>query len=93
MPGLITFRATLRRTGCGLLGHEDDAEAALADLLQQLVRADDRAGAFGDRPVVDGDDRRGGGRLQEAAGLVAGLRAALRPRPRSAASPPQAWSR
>ena len=40
MPGLRTFRATLRRTGCVLLGHEDDAEAALADLLQQLVRAD-----------------------------------------------------
>ena len=31
----------MRRTGCGLLGHEDDAEAALADLLQQLVRSDD----------------------------------------------------
>ena len=44
MPGLMTFRATLRRTGCVLLGHEDDAHAALADLLQQLVGADDRAG-------------------------------------------------
>ena len=44
MPGLMIFRATLRRTGCCLLGHEDDAEAAFADLLQQLVRADDRAG-------------------------------------------------
>ena len=30
----------------GLLGHEDDAHAAFADLLQQLVRADDRAGAL-----------------------------------------------
>ena len=28
----------------GLLGHEHDAHAAFADLLQQLVRADDRAG-------------------------------------------------
>ena len=36
-----------------LLGHEDDAEAAFADLLQQLVRADDRAGPFADG-VVDG---------------------------------------
>ena len=32
----------------GLLGHEDDAHAAFADLLQQLVGADDRAGTFGD---------------------------------------------
>ena len=31
----------------GLLGHEDDAHAPFADLLQQLVGADDRAGAFG----------------------------------------------
>ena len=28
----------------GLLGHEDDAHAAFADLLQELVGADDRAG-------------------------------------------------
>ena len=48
MPGLMIFRATLRRTGCGLLGHEDDAHAAFADLLQQLVGADDRAGALGE---------------------------------------------
>ena len=65
MPGLSTFSATLRRTGCGLLGHEDHAEAALADLLQQLVRADDRAGAFGGG-VVDRrparSARRGGSR-------------------------------
>ena len=32
--------------GLGLLGHVDGAHAALADLLQQLVRADDRAGSF-----------------------------------------------
>ena len=43
MPGLMTFSATLRRTGSRLLGHEDDADAAFADLLQQLVAADDRA--------------------------------------------------
>ena len=30
----------------GLLGHEHDAHAAFADLLQQLVGADERAGAF-----------------------------------------------
>ena len=31
-----------------LLGHVDDAEAALPDLLEQLVGADAGAGAFGD---------------------------------------------
>ena len=46
MPGLMIFRATLRRTGSSLLGHVDDAHAPFADLLEQLVRADDRAGAF-----------------------------------------------
>src|SRR5207302_1373363 len=33
--------------GLRLLGQEDGAHAALADLLQQLVRADHRSGAFG----------------------------------------------
>jgi hypothetical protein len=35
----------------GLLGHPDGAHAALADLLDQLVRPDDRAGALGDRAL------------------------------------------
>ncbi|HVK17369.1 MAG TPA: protein kinase, partial [Fimbriiglobus sp.] len=35
----------------GLLRHPDAAHAALADRLDQLVRADDRAGPFGDRRV------------------------------------------
>ena len=35
----------------GLLGHEHDAHAAFADLLQQLVGADDRARALGDWPL------------------------------------------
>src|SRR5262249_12380265 len=37
--------------GLFLLGHEHDAEAALADLLQELVRADHGAGPLGDRVV------------------------------------------
>ena len=59
-----------------LLRHEDDAEAALANLLQQLVRADHRAGAFAGSRA--GRRRRGqkfthgqqrdGEFLQEAAG-------------------------
>ena len=54
MPGLMTLSATLRWTGLGLLGHVDDAHAALADLLQQLVRADDRAGPLAARWHVHG---------------------------------------
>ena len=61
MPGLMIFRATLRRTGCDLLGHVDDAHAALADRLQQLVGADH---------CVRHEDRLDlhGGPLEEAAG-------------------------
>src|SRR5436190_2247279 len=43
-----------------LLRHEDDAEAAFADLFQELVRADDRTGAFVDRGI-DGRVRKWGG--------------------------------
>ena len=35
----------------GLLGHEHHAHAAFADLLQQLVGADDGAGALGNWPL------------------------------------------
>ena len=51
IPGLMILRATLRRTGSLLLGHVDDAHAAFADLLQQLVRADLRAGALQPRCI------------------------------------------
>ena len=37
----------------GLLGHEHDAHAPFADLLQQLVRADDRAGPLGRSRLID----------------------------------------
>ncbi len=46
MPALMSLSATVRRTGCGLLGHVDRAHAPLADRLEELVRADDRARAF-----------------------------------------------
>src|SRR5262249_9539074 len=38
-----------------LLGHEDDAEAAFTDLLQELVGSDDGAGALGDWVVAGRD--------------------------------------
>src|SRR5207244_12388809 len=40
--------------GASLLGHEYCAHAALADLLQQLVRTDHRAGTFAWRPSTNG---------------------------------------
>ena len=75
--GLMILRATLRRTGCSLLGHPDLAHAPLADLLQQLVGADDGAGAF----ARSGLARRaavGGGRgLEEPARPEVGLQQGL----------------
>src|SRR5262249_42472846 len=50
-----------------LLGHEDDAEAALPDLLQELVRADHRASACTERLFIDGDNRAGRRSVQKAA--------------------------
>ena len=49
MPGLMILRRDLAADRLLLLGHVDDAHAAFADLLEQLVRADDRAGALRDR--------------------------------------------
>ena len=95
MPGLMTLRATLRWTGSRLLGHPDDAHAAFADLLQELVRADQRAGAFDRDGLVDRGLHALRRRLQKAA-RIAGIaeqsvdpRAQLgiarrRPRPSSA---------
>jgi hypothetical protein len=44
--GLDDLQGDLAADGLFLLGHVDDAHAALADLLEQLVRADAVAGAF-----------------------------------------------
>ena len=55
----------------GLLGHPDRAHAAFADLLQQLVRADHRAGALGER-LVNGGGQGGDRGIQEFAGSEVG---------------------
>ena len=47
MPALMILRATLRLHGLSLLGHPDLAHAPLADPFQQLVGADEGAGALG----------------------------------------------
>jgi hypothetical protein len=58
MPGLTTFRATLRRTGSTCSATKTQPEAAFADLLHELVGADLRADRFGDRGVVGGGHSR-----------------------------------
>jgi hypothetical protein len=59
-----------------LLRHEDDAEAAFPDLLQELVRADHRARAFRDRRLINGDSR-DSRRLEEVASVFLGVQEAL----------------
>ena len=51
--GLDDLEGDLALHRLGLLGHEDGAHAAFANLLKQLVRADDRARAF-QQGLVDG---------------------------------------
>jgi hypothetical protein len=51
---LDDFEGYLATNGLILLGHIDDAHTALADLLQQLVRADARAGIFRRENLVGG---------------------------------------
>ena len=62
--GLDDLQGDPAADGPVLLGHEDGAHAALADLLEQLVRADPAAGALGDRP---------GGRRRRGARQVGGI--------------------
>ena len=50
---LDDLEGDLAPDGLGLLGHEDDAHAAFADLLQELVRADHAPGPLGEWPFAD----------------------------------------
>ena len=68
----MIFRATWRLDRLLLVGQEDDAHAALAELPDELVQADVCAGAFGDRGHVE---RRGGGGQAAIPGILAALRA------------------
>ena len=80
MPGLMILSATLRRTGSLLLGHVDDAHAPFADLLEQLVRADHRAGPLRDRRFIGRAalfDRWCHRLLHEVAGFVDRLQQAI----------------
>ena len=73
MPGLMTLSATRRRTGCLLLGHVDDAHPPLADLLEQLVGADELPGRLDRGRWGDQVGRRCGRGFEEAPGLEVGL--------------------
>ena len=72
MPGLMIFSATRRSTGSFLLGHVDHAHAPFADLLQQLVGADLRAGLF-EGGLVERGKEGVGGCVHDAAPAVVGL--------------------
>ena len=79
---LEDLQGHLASDGVCLLGHEHHAEPALADLLQQFVRADDRTGALVRAPVHSrGHPEAGGRRFEEAARLLVGPQQALHPRP------------
>src|SRR5262245_25105847 len=68
---LKNLQSDLTPHGLGLLGHEDDAEAPFADLLQELVGADDCAGTLGDG-FSDGCGWRETKVAEETAGIFAG---------------------
>ena len=78
---LDDLQGHLAAHGRVLLGHVDDAHAAFADLLQELVGADDRAGSSAAR----GRDHRAGRRsrrgFEEAPGVVVGLQEGFDPLP------------
>jgi hypothetical protein len=71
--GLEDFDSHLAANRLRLFGHEDDAEAAFADLLHELVGADDRAGAFGGRQIDVGRDFAGQVAIQDAGGVGVGF--------------------
>ena len=79
--GIHHLQGDLAAYGFGLLGDEHQAEAALADLLHRLVRADDGDGPLGDRlvvrrrrrGVVSEETDRGSVRPEQRLDLVPGL--------------------
>ena len=68
MPGLMIFERHAPLDRLVLLGHVDDAHAAFADLLQQLVGADLRAGLLRDG-VVESHAESGWRRFKQTPGF------------------------
>ena len=87
---LDDLEGDLAADGLLLLGHEDDAHAAFADLLQQLVGADERAGDQSERAVRRPIVRAGAGRLGRD--ITGGIGLLVRGR-RLQERPTSSWSR
>ena len=92
MPGLMILRATCARTGSSCSAMIDDAHAAFADLLEQLVGADFGARAFGGRWWGSGTRGGEGGTAEEVARSLVGGEQGLNSQAEFRA-PSQAWSR
>jgi hypothetical protein len=75
--GLDDLEGDLAVHGLALLGHPDLAHAAFADLLQQLVGADDGAGDLARSGWLDGNGRRRGRRREELARPEMGVQQGL----------------
>jgi len=75
--GLDDLERDLAADRLELLGHIDHAHAPLADLLEQLVRANDCAGLFRERRCIDRGRRLGQRTLKKTAGLVVRLQQRL----------------
>ena len=91
--GLDDLQRDLAADGLLLLGDEDEAHAAFADLLHQLVRADDRAGPLGNGRLVGRENLVERRRLEERADLGMGAEQALDALTQLASSTPHARSR
>ncbi len=75
---LDDLQGDLATHGSGLFGNVNDAHAPLADLLHQLVGADHRAGALGERRQIRGPGsicraRYDGGPIEQALGAFVGF--------------------
>ena len=76
----MIFKRNAAADRLGLLGHVDGAHAPLADLLEQLVGADDLTGAFVDRLKIVGRIQDGRTALEETAGRLVCLEQPFDPR-------------
>src|SRR5690606_34291114 len=71
--GLEDLQRDAALDGARLLGHVDDTEAPFADLLEELVGADDRSRAFDGRSRIELSDQVRSRAEHEISGLVVGL--------------------
>src|SRR5438309_9970981 len=77
--GLDDLQSHLAADGVLLFGDKDQSHAAFADLLHQLVGADDRAGTLGEGMRLSGGDERVSRKLSLSAVYVSWLGGHPRP--------------